>query len=74
MRARLAATGGKADDAWAEDGLDKATAWYGLAREAVARHNAKHDSGVLKDVSTWDEALQPFGYIGTALGLQDASQ
>jgi predicted Zn finger-like uncharacterized protein len=69
LRARLAAS--KKADASA-DAVDKqAPVAHALAQEAVARAKARRDSGTFKEVGGWDEALQPFGYAGVALGLQD---
>jgi len=75
LRARLKATKDKADDGWAEEGVGKQNSVaYGLAREAIARHNARQDSGVAKAVTGWEESVQPFGMIGAVLGMQDAGQ
>ena len=46
-----------------------------LARELVARHNARFGSSgsTLSAVESWDpEMLRPFGYAGVALGIQDS--
>jgi hypothetical protein len=69
LRAQLSTTEKKADDGL----LDplKGTPAEGLARAAFARHNARHDSGTVKQVDGWDEPLRPYGYIGVALGMQD---
>jgi hypothetical protein len=42
-----------------------------LAKEKLARHNAKLDSGTVKTVAGWGEAERPYGLAGAALGLQD---
>jgi hypothetical protein len=71
---KLAGTKDKADDAQADAvGSKDQPALQGLAREAVARHNARHDANTVKAVEGWDDAMKPFGLIGAALGLQDKS-
>lgn len=73
LRAKLNAAGGSAaGDDWAKD-IDEKSPAYGLAREAIVRHNAKlgQGSALLKAVGTWEpEALRPFGYVGVGLGVQ----
>ena len=71
FRAQLAATKDKADESLADEVGEKASITQGLAHEALARHNSKHESGILKNIGGWDEAIKPFGYIGAALGMQD---
>lgn len=71
LRSRLKTTTGKADPALAA-AVDKAQlAAAGLAHEVLARHNQAHDSGTVREVESWDEALRPFGLAGVALGMQD---
>jgi hypothetical protein len=71
---KLAGTKDKADDAQADAvGSKDQPALQGLAREAVARHNARHDANTVKTVEGWDDAMKPFGLVGAALGLQDKS-
>jgi hypothetical protein len=48
-----------------------------LVLKLIARHNSQHGSStaVLKAVDAWEpESLRPFGYIGAALGMQDAAK
>jgi tetratricopeptide (TPR) repeat protein len=72
LRSRLANTKGHADDALAQK-VDKSTPAHGLALEAVERHNVQAGGGAAVDA--WEpEALRAFGYVGTALGLQDNSK
>jgi hypothetical protein len=71
FRAKLAQTKDKADDALA-DAVEKPSLAHLLAREGLARHNVRRDSGTIKTVGAWDELAQPFGMAGCALGLQDA--
>lgn len=70
VRARLDKATGKVDDAVAEE-VDKTAPAYGVARAAIARHNACHAGLTAKAVDAWDDALKPFGYVGVALGIQD---
>jgi transcription elongation factor Elf1 len=74
LRARLAASKDKVDEAIAQN-VDKACPAHSLAREEVARHNARLGGGsdVQKAVEAWEpEWLRPFGYMGIALGVQGA--
>jgi hypothetical protein len=41
-----------------------------VAREALARHNVRYDSGWSKVVQGWEEGPRAFGSLGVALGLQ----
>jgi transcription elongation factor Elf1 len=71
LRARLAASKGKAGDDWL-DGVDKGTTAAYVAREEVARHNAHVDGGgTLTAVQQWPEEYRPFGVIGAVVGAQD---
>jgi hypothetical protein len=71
LRARLAASKTKAGDDWA-DAVDGKTAAASLAREALARHNARLDAaGTQAAVQQWPEPYRPFGVIGALLGRQD---
>jgi tetratricopeptide (TPR) repeat protein len=70
LRTRLKNSKDKAADDWLD--AVKPTPAHGLACEALARHNARLDRGMAKTVEGWDESLRPLGYIGVALGLQDA--
>jgi tetratricopeptide (TPR) repeat protein len=73
LRWRLAQSKAMADLSWA-DAIDKPTAARSLAALALARHNAGYDRGTAQMVDGWEEAHRPFGYIGVALGIQDASR
>jgi hypothetical protein len=70
LRDRLAKAGDKAGDDWA-DGIEGSA--FGLAKEAIARHNTRKGQGsaLMKALAGWDEKLRSFGYVGVALGLQD---
>jgi hypothetical protein len=71
LRTRLAANKAtKAADDWV-DGVDKETAAASVARETLARHNARVDGGTLSAVQQWPEEYRPFGIIGALLGRQD---
>ncbi len=69
VRAKLAQSKGAADWA-AADAVEKTTLAHSMALAAVARHNARHDSGTLSVVNSWEETQKPFGLAGVALGLQ----
>jgi hypothetical protein len=71
LRARLSSMPGKADEALADGVAKQPLVFSGMAREAVARHNARLDADAAKAVDGWDEALRPFGVLGAALGRQD---
>ncbi|MBI1913908.1 MAG: hypothetical protein HYS12_04115 [Planctomycetes bacterium] len=71
VRARLERESGKAEESLA-DQVAKGTLANRLMRVELARHNARKDSGTDKAIEEWDESLRPFGYIGLALGLQEA--
>src|SRR5262249_4863828 len=75
LRKRLAERAGSADDAWTQL-VDANAPVHAEALELVARHNARHGtaSAMQKAIDGWDERLQPFGYLGVALGLQDRNQ
>jgi hypothetical protein len=71
LRARLKASTTKAGDDWADAVDGKTTAAY-LAREALARHNARLDAaGTQAAVQQWPEPYRPFGVVGAILGRQD---
>jgi hypothetical protein len=54
------------------DAVDKNAPAHAVAREAVARHNARYAGMRVKAVDAWPEtAYRPFGYVGVALGIQD---
>jgi hypothetical protein len=75
LRARLAGSKGLADDSWNQI-VDANTPAHGEGLEMLARHNARNGAAatVQKSLDGWDEKLQPFGYLGVALGLQDRDQ
>lgn len=70
FRAQLA----KANQAVADSAADKIDA-QSLARslgaQALARHNARFNTGYAGVVQTWQQPLRSFGALGVALGLQD---
>jgi hypothetical protein len=53
--------------------VDANTPAHPKALELLARRNARlgNGSAMQKTVESWEEKLQPFGYLGVALGLQD---
>jgi hypothetical protein len=71
-RARLAALNRQPD----ADGLEKEakSPSNALILEAISRHNARYNSSssVIREIDQWDPRLRHFGYIGVALGQQDA--
>jgi hypothetical protein len=76
LRAQLAADKGKKAGPESFEAIDavagpgKYTAAAFVAREAVARHNARLDGGTLNEVRKWDEVYRPFGIVGAVLGGQ----
>lgn len=73
LRHRLQNTSEHADQSWAAE-IDANVPAYGLAMEAIARHNAYHAGGraTLKEIRSWQpETIQPLGKVGAALGMQD---
>jgi hypothetical protein len=70
LRARLDAAKEKAADNWA-DAVDKDTTAAYVAREAVARHNARLDAGTLAEAQKAPEPYRPFATLGALLGRQD---
>ena len=71
LRAKLVKTSGRVDEALAGEVSPELPA-HGLAREAVARHNARAGGMSLKTVEAWTpDFVKPFGYAGIALGIQD---
>jgi hypothetical protein len=71
VRARLDGTKEQAGDGTLQ-GIDKGPLAQALAHEWLARHNGKLDyAGTIKAVQGWDEAVRPFGTLGTVLGEQD---
>jgi hypothetical protein len=69
LRARLAAAPQVVGEDAAKQVDGKGLA-HQLGREALARHNVRHDSGWAKVVQGWDEPERSFGSLGVALGLQ----
>jgi hypothetical protein len=57
----------------AADEIDKESLSYGLALEALARHNTRvgQQGAVREAIDAADERHRPFLYAGLALGLQD---
>ncbi len=71
IRFRLEKSTSKVEEAMAEE-VNKESPAYGLAREAIARHNARYAGLGTKAIDAWSDAtLKPLGYIGIALGIQD---
>ncbi len=76
LRMRLAALGkAKADEAWLEQlpPTEKPNVAQALQRAEMARHNAAAgESSYIRSVQAMPKGtIQPFGFAGTALGLQD---
>jgi hypothetical protein len=69
LKARLAQTKGAAEESLA-DAVEERSLSRGLAREALARHNARADKSTAKTVADWREPFNVFGSIGAALGMQ----
>jgi len=69
LRMRLAASKSRVDETTVEI-VNAKTFSAMLARLEWMRHNCKHDSGSAKALSTWDDAMKPYGLAGAALGLQ----
>jgi len=71
LRAQLAKTTSRVDEARAAEVSPDLPA-HGLAREAIARHNARAGGMALATVDAWTpDFVKPFGYAGIALGIQD---
>jgi hypothetical protein len=72
LRGRLAANKDRADESWMQI-VDVNTPAHPKALELLARRNARLGTGsaMQKPVESWEAKLQPFGYLGIALGLQD---
>jgi hypothetical protein len=72
LRGRLAANKDRTDDSWIQI-VDANTPAHAKALELLARHSARLGTGsaMQKTTESWEEKLQPFGYLGVALGLQD---
>jgi hypothetical protein len=75
LHGRLAKSNERADDSWMQI-VDANTPAHPKALEMLARHNARHGqaAAALETTEGWDEKLQPLGYVGVALGLQDRDQ
>jgi hypothetical protein len=74
LRSRLAPSTATDAEGLAAAGKDQANP---LALELRARHHARYGnpSDALRAVGSWEpESLRPFGYVGVALGLQDAGK
>ena len=72
LRGFLAANKDGAEEPWMQI-VDANTPAHAKALELLARHSARRGAGasMQKAVESWEEKLQPFGYLGVALGLQD---
>jgi hypothetical protein len=70
-RARLAALNGPDTEAFEKETKNPSNA---LILEAFSRHNARYSSSssLIREIDQWDPRFRPFGYIGVALGQQDA--
>jgi hypothetical protein len=76
LRARLAGTKDKVDEALAQN-VDRNCPAHALAREEVAQHNTRAGGAteMQKAVEAWEpEWLRPFGYMGIALGVQGSGK
>jgi hypothetical protein len=71
FRLQLSRESGKVDENLA-DSVDRNSLSNKLARIELVRHNVRKDRASVDAVEQWDKALQPFGYLGIALGLQDS--
>ena len=73
LRARLTAANTRLDESALHDVVDRETAAYALALEALARHNARVEGPrtARTAVDGWETSKQPFGWIGVALGSRD---
>ena len=68
-RQKLKRATGQEDPATA-DLVEKHTLSHRVALVELVRHNMAKSSDAAKAVESWEAALQPYGYIGIALGLQ----
>ncbi len=74
LRQRLASGKEKPADDWAKD-VDPLSPAALLAKEALARHNARSGTLSLKAVDAWQpETDRPIGYVALALGVQDGER
>lgn len=75
LRSRVDASKSQADDSWMQI-VDANTPAHPEALELLARHHARQGAAasMQKTIETWEEKLQPFGYLGVVLGLQDRNQ
>ena len=71
LQAQLGQMDGQADDSVLKS-VDEQCQAQALACEALARHNEGHGHSAAKTVDSWQAFFRPFGYMGAALGLQDA--
>jgi hypothetical protein len=69
LRKQLAHESSKVADTEADKVPSKSLS-HGLALVELARHNARKDKGTISEIDNWGESLQPYGWIGAALGLQ----
>ena len=70
-RARLAALKGPDIEGLENEPKEPSNA---LILEAISRHNAYYNQGssLVREIDQWDPRVRAFGYIGVALGQQDA--
>lgn len=69
LKSRLTQTRGLADESLT-NAVEEKSLSRSLAREMLARHNARQDRSTIKTVADWPEPLNVFGSMGAALGLQ----
>jgi hypothetical protein len=69
FRAKLAQSK-EAGDEKAAEAVEPKTLSALLAKQALARHNTRRDSGFAKTVQTWEESAKAFGAAGVILGLR----
>ena len=72
FRAKLAGTKGAAENKGIETIAPSLSIL--LAKQALARHNAKRDSGFLKTVQTWSDPDKVFGLAGALQGLHSGDE
>jgi hypothetical protein len=73
FKAKLAASKGAGDDK-AIEAIDSKSLSAMLAKQALAQHNTRLDSGFAKTVQTWDDPAKAFGAAGALLGLRPGDE